>query len=373
MKHIYFSVALATALSLASTSLFAQHPTTVAPSNKCEVLEDFDYTSGEFRSPSIFTESDYTEFNWDSTAGYWVERSGLSVQHSGSLISPVYINQQASGGIDLGFRYEVCPGAEYRIRIINVQCTCVGGYDVVATTANGPVWTAFPATSGRLCIRLNDADLYQGQKFRVEISYRNNAGCDWVFDDFSLGGDQGAIILPVTFLGINAKKEVNNTVSIKWDVADEVDVRGYEVEKSTNGATFTKVGFVAANGKPAYSFTDGAMTEGVVYYRVKNVDLDGKYKYSSVVKLNGKSNTSSTVLKAFPSPAQSQVTLQHEKLGASGFITLTTLSGQVVKRITPGAQAVQTVIDLNGTQPGMYLLQTSDGNGNVENIKIVKQ
>lgn len=373
MKHIY-AAAVATALSfLASTSLHAQNPTYVAPSSNCQVLEDFDFTSGEFRSPSIFTESDYTEFDWDSTQGYFAERSGLNVSHSGSLISPVYINQQASGGIDLGFRYEVCAGAEYRIRIINVQCTCVGGYDVVATTANGPVWTAFPSTSGRLCLRLNDADLYEGQHFRVEISYRNSAGCDWIFDDFSLGGDQGAIILPVTFLGINAKKEINNTVSLKWDVADEIDVRGYEVEKSTNGVTFTKVGYVTANGKPAYSFADGQGTDGVVYYRVKNVDIDGKYKYSSVVKLNGKTNASSTLLKAFPIPAQNQVTLQHEKLGATGSITLTTLSGQVVKRITPGAQAIQTVIDLNGTQPGMYLLQTTNANGNTESTKIVKQ
>jgi len=374
MKHFY-SVALATALSLLfSTTGFSQNKTYVAPSNRCEVLEDFDATSGEFRSPSIFTESDYTEFNWDAAQGYWTERSGLTMPHAGSLISPVYINQQASGGIDLGFRYEICPGAEYRIRLINVQCTCVGGYDIVATTANGPEWTAFPSTSGRLCLRLNDADLFQGQKFRVEISYRNTAGgCNWVFDDFSLGGEQGAIILPVTFLGINAKKEATNAVSVKWDVAQEVDVRGYEVEKSQNGVTFTKVGYVAANGKPAYAFTDAQGEEGVVYYRVKNVDIDGKYKYSSVVKLNGRTNSASTVLKAFPSPAQSSVTVQHDKLGATGSITLTTLSGQVVKRLTPGAQAVQTTIDLTGTTPGMYLIQTSDNNGNNQSVKIVKQ
>ncbi|MDB5251080.1 MAG: type sorting protein [Flaviaesturariibacter sp.] len=371
MKHIY-SVALATALSLASLCSFAQHATTVAPSDKCQVLEDFSDNSGNFRSPSIFTESDYTEFSWDSTAGYWMEQSGLA-SRSGSLISPVYINQQLSGGIDVGFAYQVCPGAEYRIRIINVQCTCVGGYDVVATTSNGPVWTAFPSTSGRLCIRLNDADLYEGQKFRVEVSYRNTSACNWVFDDFSLGGDEGAIILPVTFLGITAKKEAAS-VSIRWDVADEIDVRGYEVEKSTNGVNFTKVGSLSANGKPAYSFTDAAATnDQVVYYRVKNVDIDGRFKYSSVVKLNQKTNSASTVLKAFPIPAQNTLTLQHERLGAAGTITVATLDGRTIKRIQPGASAIQTQIDLSSLAPGMYLVQTNDEAGNKENIKIVKQ
>ena len=375
MKHIY-SVALATALTFASfTSVFAQHATTVVPSSKCQVLEDFNATPGEFRSPSIFTESDYTEFHWDSLMGNWMETSGLAARN-GSLISPVYVNQQLSGGIDLGFFYKACPGAQYRIRIINVQCTCIGGYDVVATTSNGPVWTNFPSTEGRLCLRLNDGDLFQGQKFRVEISYRTpssntNTDCPFVFDDFSLGGDEDAILLPVTFMGITAKKEVTNTI-VRWDVADEVDVRGYEVEKSLDGRTFEKVGYVSANGKPAYHYTDNSASEGVVYYRVKNVDIDGKFKYSSIVKLNGK-NAASIVAKAFPVPARNSVTVQHDKLGAGGAISLSTADGRTVKTITPGAQAIQTVIDLQAQTPGIYILRLTNENGEKETIKIVKQ
>ena len=373
MKHIYFSVALATALTFVSfTSLFAQHKTTVVPSDKCTVLEDFNATPGGFRSPSIFTESDYTEFVWDSTMGTWDETTGLSTR-SASLISPVYINQQLSGGIDLGFFYKACPGAEYRIRIINVQCTCVGGYDVVATTATGPVWTPFPAAEGRLCIRLNDGDLFQGQMFRVEISYRSNnaTDCPFVFDDFSLGGEEEAIILPVTFMGITARKDVSSTI-VRWDVADEIDVRGYEVEKSTDGRTFQKVGFVSANGKPAYTFSDNSAAEGVVYYRVKNVDIDGKFKYSSIVKLNGK-NASSIVVKAFPVPARNNVTVQHDKLGAGGTITLSTADGRTVKTVSPGATAIQTNLDLTGQIPGIYILRLQNENGETETLKIIKQ
>lgn len=370
MKHIY-SVAVATALSLLSLFSFAQNPTTVAPSSNCQVLEDFNTTSGGFRSPSIFTESSYTQFNWDSVAGVWIETSGLA-DRSASLISPVYINQQASGGIDVGFRYDVCAGAQYRIRIINVQCTCMGGYDIVATTANGPVWTDFPSTSGRLCLRLNDADLYQGQHFRVEISYRNTVACNFVFDDFALGGDQGAIILPVTFMGITAKKEANNSVNVRWDVADEVDVRGYEVEKSTNGVNFSTAGFVTATKKPAYSFSDAQGAEGTVYYRVKNVDIDGHYKYSSVVKLSGK-NASTVVLKAFPLPAHNQVNVQHEKAVSGTTLTITTLEGRMIKQLTPATGAIQTSVDLTNVTPGMYLIRINDPQGNTESLKIIKQ
>jgi hypothetical protein len=370
MKHIYSAKAVATALFfLASTTFIsAQSPTTVAPSSSCQVLEDFDFTPGGFRSPSIFTESNYTQFNWDSTNGYWIETSGLATRN-GSMISPVYINQQPSGGIDLGFKYKVCAGAEYRIRILSVECTCIGGYDIVATTSNGPVWTAFPDVDGRLCIRLNDMDIYQGQKFRVEISVRNTNACDWIIDDFSLGGDEGAIILPVTFMGITAKKE-NSSVRVLWDVADEVDVIGYDVERSTNGIDFTKIGFVNAHGKPAYTFTDNTPSSATSYYRVRNIDIDGKFKYSSIVKLTARG--SSTVVRAFPVPARNNVTVQHEKM-ATGRITLTTVDGRVVRQITPGSTAIQTNLDLSGIAPGVYMVRVDDGNGNTESIKVVKQ
>jgi hypothetical protein len=354
---------------LASSALLAQHPTTIAPSNNCDVIEDFNDHSGDYRSPSIFTESDYTEFNWDFAQGQWAEHSGLATR-SGSLISCVYVNQQPSGGIDFGFRYKACAGGQYRIRIINVACNCVAGYDIVATTANGPVWTNFPQDSGRLCIRINDGDLYQGQKFRIEISYRGTVPCDWEFDDVSLGGDQGAIILPVTFMGINAKKE-NGTTRVMWDVAQETDVRHYEVERSSDGVTFARVGTVGANGKPAYHFIDNSATEGTVYYRVKNVDIDGRFKYSSVVKLSGK-NASTVMLKAFPVPAQNNLTVQHDRIQGGGYISLTTADGKTVRQVT-NATGIQTQINLSGLTPGLYILRVDDGNGNVESMKVVKQ
>ncbi|RYD70693.1 MAG: T9SS type A sorting domain-containing protein [Verrucomicrobiaceae bacterium] len=372
MKHTFTLKGLFIALSVLTTVFAsAQNQTYVAPSNNCDVIEDFNTTSGEFRSTSIFTESDYTEFHWDSTAGYWIETSGLAVRN-GSLISPVYINQQQSGGIDLGFRYKACAGGQYRVRIINVQCTCVGGYDVVANTANGPVWTNFPADAGRLCIRLNDGDLYEGQKFRVEISFRGTTPCDWEFDDLSLGGEQGAIILPVTFLGINAKKE-NNAVRVLWDVAQEVDVLTYDVERSTDGVNFARVGSVPANGKPAYSFVDGtSASQGTVYYRVKNVDLDGRFKYSSVVKLSGKNAASTIVVKAFPVPARDGLTVQHDRISAGGYVSLTTADGKTVRTVT-NATGIQTQMNLTGLTPGLYILRVDDGNGNVESINVSSQ
>jgi hypothetical protein len=370
MKHLYSVKAVATALILIiSTNLFAQSPSTVAPSNQCNVVEDFNDSSGNFRSTSIYTESDYTQFNWESANGYWADRSGISGRN-GSIISPVYMNNQASGGVVVGFRFEACAGTEYRIRVINVNCTCVGGTEIIATTANGSMWTALPSESGRICIRINDADIFQGQRLRFEISYRNaGSNCDFIFDDFSLG-EVAAAPLPVTFMGIVAKKQSENSVNVLWDVADEIDVKGYQVERSTNGVEFSSIGFVTAHGKSAYSFTDNQAVNGTVFYRVKNVDLDGQFKYSNVVRVSGKRTVN---IKMFPMPATTEVTLQHDRTGNNATVTVSTMDGRTVKQMNLATGSYTTKLALNAMAPGMYLVRLDDGNGGVETVKLVKQ
>jgi hypothetical protein len=226
-----------------------------------------------------------------------------------------------------------------------------------------------PSTYGRICIRINDADLYQGQNLRFEISYRNTQSCDFIFDDFSLG-EIAAAPLPVTFMGIVAKKISDNSVSVTWDVADEIDVKEYVIERSTNGVNFTSVGSVPAYNKPYYSYTDNQPVTGTVYYRVKNVDLDGKFKYSSVVRVTGKRTMS---IKMFPMPAFRNVTIQHDRTGSNATLTLTTMDGRTVKHMALPEGSYQTNLELAQMAPGMYLVRIDDGNGAVETVKLIKQ
>ena len=372
MKQIYTSVkAVITALTLsASISVFAQSPTTTAKSNACNVVEDFNSTSGGFRAPSIFTESNYTEFNWDATNGYWIEKSGQNVR-SASLISPLYLNDQMSGGLDIGFKYLAGKGGEYRVRVLNVECSCIGGYDIIATTAVGDVWTKLPEEEGKLCIRINDADIIKGQKLRFEISFRNNQFGDFIFDDLSLG-QVAASPLPVTFMGIVANRN-NNDVNLKWEVGQEVNVSEYEVERSLNGGSFTTIGTVSASGKTVYTFADITNDKSTFYYRLKSVDNDGRTKYSGIIKVKGAGSSYSNTLKLYPLPARNEVTLEHKKLSSGAQLTLNAMDGRAVKVIHPSPGASHTPIDLSNVLPGIYLVRLSDGEGNVETVKLVKQ
>ena len=120
-------------------------------------------------------------------------------------------------------------------------------------------------------------------------------------------------------MGINGVR-VNNGVHVRWDIADEIDVKEYQLEKSTNGASFNTVGTIPAINKTMYGFTDPNAKDPVIYYRVKSVDIDGRTKYTGIIKVTNRDSYSNN-LKVYPTPAQNQLTVQHSQLGNSAKVT----------------------------------------------------
>lgn len=94
--------------------------------------------------------------------------------------------------------------------------------------------------------------------------------------------------LPVTITNVQGYM-VNEEVVIKWDVEYEIDIVKYEIEKSIDGVLFEKIGtkeFVPVNTTfNKYNFIDFSPLSGNNFYRIKIINKDGSYKYSSVVKV----------------------------------------------------------------------------------------
>lgn len=176
------------------------------------------------------------------------------------------------------------------------------------------------------------------------------------------------VLLPVKFSGFYAKK-LNSSVSLVWNIAEEMNVRGYEVQKSIDGSNFSAIGFVTANNSPSYNFVDGNAIE-VAYYRIKSVDFDGKYIYSTVVTVKGQQ--SSIVMKAFPMPVQSQLTVQHNAAGNDCKIDLITADGRIMKSVTVAKGVQQTSLDLTSAKAGIYVVRFVNDE-NIETLKVVKQ
>lgn len=175
--------------------------------------------------------------------------------------------------------------------------------------------------------------------------------------------------LPVNFVSIDARKE-GNGARVTWKVSDEINVVNYVIEKSTDRSTFTSIGTVNATRATQYQFVDPQVLARN-YYRVKSVDANGAFKYSSIVNLSG--GRSAIVFQAFPLPAKDKITVQHSTTRSNAIISVVALDGKVVKTVIPNRNAQQTTIDLSSVAAGVYMLRYDDGTGEVETLKFVKQ
>ena len=94
-----------------------------------------------------------------------------------------------------------------------------------------------------------------------------------------------SVVVPVSWLSFNARP-VNRQVLLDWKTATESNSRLFEIEHSVNGQHFQQIGTVNAAGNSndtrSYNFTHTSPVKGINYYRLKQVDLDGQYKYSEV-------------------------------------------------------------------------------------------
>jgi len=101
-------------------------------------------------------------------------------------------------------------------------------------------------------------------------------GAAWVFTN--------SANLPVTITSFKAFQKTTG-IQVEWNTQNEINLYSYEVEKSNNSSNFTKAGTVIATGLSTYHWFDANPTNGNNYYRLKMIDKDGSFKYSSIVNV----------------------------------------------------------------------------------------
>ena len=399
MKHLYsLKTKLLCLFSLTVIYSSAQTPTTITQGICNGVIANFNNNDNGFNSPSIYGSIFDSSFYYSTSRGYWTDYMWpLRVTAPGfprvqNIISPPYFNPNPNGTFNVGFYYIVNNPAvdRFQVRIISVTPTPQGTVTNVEATSgvqffsawsnpvpyidNGPNQTPLlNGFEGNVCIRLIDPDIINGPNttFRIEVSYIINEPFFAVFDNLSIGPLN--IPLPVDFIGLVANRNIDNTVNLKWDVGNEIDVQEYQVERSEEGRLFTPVGSVSAKGKSIYVFNNSDVPSTTVYYRIKSIDIDGRFKYSGVLKLPGNSTSSyANQLSIYPTPAQSEVTVAHKKLTRGTKMVITSLDGKTLKTIIPAIGASHTRVDVSSLTPGVYFLRLDDGIGNIETAKLLK-
>ena len=164
---------------------------------------------------------------------------------------------------------------------------------------------------------------------------------------------------------------LNNKVNLNWTSANEVNVRNFAIERSKDGITYTQIGTVNAKNltEATYVFSDKSIWAGTTYYRLKMNDNNGSFTYSNVATVSSKGSIKTEV---FPNPATNNISVSHSKAASGASITISTMTGQIYKRLNVEAGTVQTSIALDNLVSGNYIV-TFNNNGEKTVASFVKQ
>jgi len=187
------------------------------------------------------------------------------------------------------------------------------------------------------------------------------------FGDFAIGE---AVILPVVISFF--KGETNASVNrLTWTTETEHNNAGFEIERSIDGKNFSVIGYIATRADRGnstttlnYVFTDEKPIAGNNYYRLKQIDADGKFNYSSMVKLSIR-GAAFNIAKLYPNPATDIINLALYSAKAERItLRVTDISGKVVMQNTIALLAGDNMQQVNiGTlSPGRYFIHISGEN-----------
>lgn len=161
--------------------------------------------------------------------------------------------------------------------------------------------------------------------------------------------------LPVTLVSFNAAKE-SKTARLTWSTTEETNSDYFEIQRSNNGKEWAPIGKVSSNGESTtlrnYSYTDRDPLSGDNFYRLRMVDKDLTFAYSSIrnVKMEGQESY------VYPNPVSGSFEVSKE-LGPVSDLTITDLSGKVVHRQTLDSSKV----NVSKLRSGMYVVKMQTG------------
>lgn len=123
-------------------------------------------------------------------------------------------------------------------------------------------------------------------------------------------------LFPVEWLDFRVEQKGADAV-LSWATAQEMNSDYFDIERSVDQVAFEMIGKVSASGNSTqineYDFTDHLITaqpNPVLFYRLRQVDLDGKFEYSNVVELQ-LIETDQLLLLVFPNPADQRITVRY--------------------------------------------------------------
>ncbi len=290
-----------------------------------------------------------------------------------SLSSTVYLDANpiytaANGETFLRRHYTIQATGARRVRLyftqseFNDYAASVSGvnsiYDLGVIKYNGPtedgVYDLSDATQYASFTNADTGSLY-GNKY---LEFETNG-----FSEFWIKSRQ--IILPLKLLGFYAEK-CNKNTCLTWKTTDEINTQKFEVYKSTDGINFKLLNTVDAigNGNNSYNIIDREIQNTILYYRLKMIDVDGRFTFSNTIKMRFEKDKN---IEVFPNPSNNYFSLRG--INGAKEIAVIDVTGKVIKTFLPNMNNKYDISNLPAT---LYFLKVKDNDGEVQIKRLLK-
>ena len=174
--------------------------------------------------------------------------------------------------------------------------------------------------------------------------------------------------LPLVLNQFNATLS-NKKVSLNWVTGMEKELSHFVIERSTNGVDYVEAGRVTAKGssnvKIDYSFQDilNSSAKGMIFYRLRMVDIDSRYQYSTVRAIRVTELKEDVKILAYPNPVTTElrITLPQDWQDRKVSYGLYNTNGQLVKQMVNNKSGQTEIMNVSDIAVGLYIMKVSNG------------
>ena len=168
--------------------------------------------------------------------------------------------------------------------------------------------------------------------------------------------------LPVLFSKFDAKCTNTGTL-ISWATAQEANSSKFEIERSSNGTTWTNIGSVAASGTSSSNrnYQQIDLIGGAAFYRIKQIDKDGQFIYTDVARTNCQVKNISSVIYPVPAFDVLNVVIKSDRSVRTQLLVYD-MQGKLVKKVDASILNGNNTFKINliGLASGDYMIRTND-------------
>ncbi len=234
----------------------------------------------------------------------------------------------------------------------------------------------------------NETGLVAYYNFNQGVAGGNNTGETTLYDggpyglhgtlsNFALSGPTSnwvasGAVLPIELISLRAGK-LGDSIVLSWHTATETNNQGFSVEKSMDGKSWKQIGFVEGNGTTLmsqnYQFKDLHPSNGTNYYRLKQLDFDGRFEYSPTIGIEWDLGGGQSKIQLYPNPGGDELCISNHGNGPAQMHVFDSAGRRLIMLEVGSGQ--RQCVDISNWQAGVYMLKINV-NGKVEQQKFIK-